>query len=820
MKGLSTMICAAATPRRRMLFSTKSFLMVVGAVVLAACGSVRADVDYSTWIYQTQSDTNSNPSSTSGYSFGGGTFWSSGAKPVAGKNYYVPVDIQQYTPNKGNGPFSFPGDCLAVAGEVRMKTGSGKTVTYPELRLLDGSYLWLDSVGNVAGKLTICSCAESAAVIRVNYAYSTSSAAPFPIKSDLESDADAWVILDNTIAKNCTRSFTGDNSRFYGTMVIDDSYATFTSSHFASFPGTLAYACAVKLTLPEGFPGTAAAINGYTLDALNAKFVEGERFAALSNGTLSFSSTRTFADLSIASNGVLSLAFAAGAAAVPVVTNAFAVAAGAVIALNGLTVSDLTNMTSLAVVRLSGVAAATPPDVTGLALKPLVCGLPRNASFAWTDDGADKVLVASWRPVSMLVRKPASGNNIFTGEAYKSYWSDGELPRSGRDYYIGGFDTITWELPATSFVGESLTLENQQFYFTKSSIAAADMVVNGLGSSTLYKNSSTWSGGLRVLASGMYVRVYQGNYLYLRSTLSGSGPITISGTTTSSVSDPCGLVEFFGTNTAYSGRIKISTPISAASGSKPATPNVERNLITKCCVSDGRNFGGPFTADANWYKSVIFENFSRLVCRKSLTVDEPTRGFLINVAAIFYVPADATLTLNNPITYNGEVIKEGAGVLALGGTALFTDGDAASEPQATSNVLSVTAGSLKPLSPSATDGLDVRFSGDAGLILPATSATGLYSVRPGSAISADTTSGKIPVSFDLDGLDDGAISFGVKLATVADSQKAEALAAILDVPRRVAKHALVSTAATENADGTFTVAATYELRRRFVVIIK
>ena len=797
----------------------KAFIILTVCAFVSACAATtRAETDYSTWIYQTQSDTNSNPSSTSGYSFGGGSFWSSKAKPAAGHNYYVPAGINNFSSNKGSGTFTFAGGCLAVAGALRMKTGSGKTVSYPELRLLDGSYLWLDSVGNVAGKLTIHSCAESAAVIRVNYAYSSSSAAAFPIKSDLESDADAWVILDNTIAKNCTRSFTGDNSRFYGTMVIADSYATFTSSHFANFPGTLAYACAAKLTLPEGFPGTAAAIDGYTLDALNAKFIEGERYAALSGGTLAFNSARTFADLSIASNGVLSLAFAAGSAAVPTVTNSFSVASGAAIALSGLAVSDLTNMTSVVLLRLAGVAAENPPDVSGLAFRTLACGLPRCVSFDWTADGDDKVLVASCRPVSMLVRAPPSKANFFTNAAYKDYWSDGELPQSGRDYYIGGFGAITWELSAVNFAGESLTFENQQFYLTSASISAADMVINGLGSTTLYKNDSTWSGGLAVLSGGMYVRVYQGNYLYLRSTLSGSGPITISGTTTSSVSDPCGLVEFFGTNTAYSGRIKISTPISAASGSKPATPNVERNLITKCCVSDGRNFGGPFTADANWYNSVIFENFSRLVCRKSLTVDEPTRGFFINFAAIFYVPADATLTLNNPVTYNGELIKTGAGVLALGGRALFTNGAAESEPQATSNVLSVTEGSLKPLSPAATDGLDIRFSGYAGLILPATSATGLYSVRQGSAISADTASGKIPVSVDVDGIGDG--EFSLRLATVADSQRAEELAAIFAVPMRVASHALESTGVLENADGTFSTVANYGRKVGLVVIIQ
>jgi len=789
-----------------------SFLVMLASLALQASGD-----DYSTWIYQTQSDTDANPSSTSGYSFGGGTFWSSKAKPAAGKNYYVPVGIQQYTPNKGNGPFSFPGDCLAVAGEVRLKTGSGKTVSYPELRLLDGSYLWHDSVGILAGKLVVASSATNPAVIRANYQYSTSSAATFPVSASLASDADAWVILDNTKAKNCYRYFSGDNSGFYGTMVLKDTYASFTSDHFASFPGTLAYACAAKLTLPVGFPGTAAAIDGYTL---NATSLNGERYAALSDGTLAFNSARTFADLTIASNGVLSLAFAAGSAAVPTVTNSFFVAAGATVALSGLAVSDLTNMTSIALVRLAGVAAENPPDVSGLALRTLACGLPRCASFAWTADGDDKVLVASWRPVSMLVRAPASKANFFTNEAYKDYWSDGELPQSGRDYYIGGFGVITWELSAVNFAGDSLTFEDQQFYLTSASISAADMVINDLGSTTLYKDSSTWSGGLTVLSGGLYIRVYQSCWLYLRSTLSGTGTIRFSGTTTSTVAKPYGTVEISGTNTAYGGRIWINTPISAASGSKPATPDYANGYVTRCYISDGRNFGGPFTADSNSYKAIQVDNFSRVVCRNSVTLDEPTRGLFISLAAQFSVPAEATLTLNNPVTYNGELIKTGAGVLALGGTALFTDGDPASEPQATSNVVSVTAGSLKPLAAAATDGLDIRFSGEAGLVLPTTSETGLYGVRTGSAVSASTETGKIPTTFDTTGLDVEAPVFTFRLVTAADAETAAARAALLSLPRRVASHAFVSTSVAENEDGTYTAKATYERIRRFIVIIQ
>ena len=179
----------------------------------------------------------------------------------------------------------------------------------------------------------------------------------------------------------------------------------------------------------------------------------------------------------------------------------------------------------------------------------------------------------------------------------------------------------------------------------------------------------------------------------------------------------------------------------------------------------------------------------------------------------------ATLTLNNPVTYNGELIKTGAGVLALGGTALFTNGDPASEPQATSNVVSVAAGSLKPLAAAATDGLDIRFSGEAGLVLPATSQTGLYGVRTGSSVSASTASGNIPTTFDTTGLDVGAQTFTFRLVTAADSETAAARAALLSLPSRVASHAFVSRDVSENADGTFTVSATYE-RTGLILIIQ
>ena len=74
------------------------------------------------------------------------------------------------------------------------------------------------------------------------------------------------------------------------------------------------------------------------------------------------------------------------------------------------------------------------------------------------------------------------------------------------------------------------------------------------------------------------------------------------------------------------------------------------------------------------------------------------------------------------------------------------------------------------------------------------------------------------MSVDVDGIGDG--EFSLRLATVADSQRAEELAAIFAVPARVAAHALESTSVVENADGTFSTVANYGRKLGLVIIIQ
>lgn len=82
-----------------------------------------------------------------------------------------------------------------------------------------------------------------------------------------------------------------------------------------------------------------------------------------------------------------------------------------------------------------------------------------------------------------------------------------------------------------------------------------------------------------------------------------------------------------------------------------------------------------------------------------MTLDTANRGLTVRSGG-FYVPADVALTLAEPLTVEGPVIKEGAGDLILNGSTTAT---AAKE-------FTVRGGALKPLTVDCCANLDVVFT--------------------------------------------------------------------------------------------------------------
>ncbi|MBO5939923.1 MAG: hypothetical protein J6R18_01845 [Kiritimatiellae bacterium] len=789
------------------------FITTVAAVCCAA--TLFAAGDYSSWIWQTKNDTNDNPSASAGYSFSGSAFWSDGKDPDPGKSYYVPEGIHHFAPNKGAGPFTFDGDMLAVSGVFHLKTGSGKKVSYKNLILDDGALFMQDSTGEVTGQVTVVSSRQNPTIMRVNFEYASNSTVSFIILADMYSNSDGCVRFENLKIKKCNRWFRGDNSGYYGTFLLADPYAIYDSNDFVDFPGTLAFAKSCQLTIPEGFPGTVASTEGYSLDITSNP---SENFEAFNGGALSYTESRKIRDLKLSGNSLLKVPFSATSATPLIVTNSFAVSDSVTIELDGFSSVAFTNGTKdVSIIKLEGLAADNAPDVSSLSLKTLDCGLPRGVTFTWKEeDDGSKILILNWKPV-VMAKQALTGNQI-NDPNYAQYWSDGQCPHSGCDYLIEGFASYTFSCPNDlSFDGDALIFNNQSLYLNNGeNINVSDLWLNGF-STTVYGKSRNFNGGLTIKQDGATFALYQTKFIRFYGDIKGEGDISITGSTNNSQKEPYGTVVFAKGNENFGGRIILTIPMNAAhSSGRPATPDPENGIITRCLLQNGNGLGGPYTKDGNSYSAITIKNYSKLYTDRSISITEPTRGILIDNGALIEVPTNESFTINSPITYNGELRKLSGGTLVLGSRALFVDGKPDTEPVFGKNILSVRDGAIKPTIPEATDGLAIEFRDDSSLVLPV-NEKGLLSVRDGSSITVNSSSGKVPVSFDLTGFDVSQTTFSIPVATVS-SDNSDALAAKFAPQPRVGKNVFVEMVVVVNEDGTATIKAKYAFKALSITI--
>lgn len=785
----------------------ESIMLAVASIAVFAF----ATGDYSTgWIWQTKSDDD-----TSG-AFSDGAFWSDGLAPSSGKNYYIPAGVHHFTPHQnGVNVYNFKGDMLAVSGVFHFKTGYGKVLNCKNLILDDGALFIHDYPGQATGKVTVVSSRRNPAIMRINYAYESDSKVTFKILADMVSEPDACVRMENQLTKKCNRQFTGDNSEFYGTFVLADSYAIYTPEDFLEFPGILAYAVKSDLTVPAGFPGTVASTEGYELDITSNN---AENFEAFNGGVLCYTQSRDVNKLKLGDKSLLKIPFSDKTATVLTVKNSFVVEDGAMIELDGFSSVAFTNGTeSVSVLRLEDAAAANVPDVSGLRFKILECGLPKSAVFAWVDgEDGSKTLSLSWKPV-VIAKQFVTGIQM-TDENYAGYWSDGNLPHKGCDYLIiGDGSYYTFACPDKfSFEGDSLTFDRQGAYLNKEgkNCHFDDLCLNGSWI-TCYGQSKTFTGVMQIMPGGASFGIYQTKYLYLYCEIKGEGNLKFDGK--SNNASPYGTAVLSGTNVCYGGRITVTTPVYAGNKDNPATPNPDDGIVTRCCVKDGRALGGRYTKDDNAYCAITIQNYSKLYTDRSISIDEPTRGVFVDNGALFEVPDGECLAINSSITYNGELRKLGGGTLALGARALFVDGKVETNPQDGKNILSVRAGAVKPVNPQSTDGLAMEFMEGASLVLPANGTLGFLSVRDGSAIVADTLSGKVPVSFDLADFDVSGATFTIPVATVKE-EAAQAVAAKLAPQSKVGKNRLQKIEVVSNGDETATIRAKYVFKAFSITI--
>jgi hypothetical protein len=302
-------------------------------------------------------------------------------------------------------------------------------------------------------------------------------------------------------------------------------------------------------------------------------------------------------------------------------------------------------------------------------------------------------------------------------------------------------------------------------------------------------------------------RFYQHRTLKLESELAGEGNLLVRNKIPEN--DPYGTFIPSALNTGFRGRIILRTFPQAATDTKPAAPDADGNICMRMQISDARNLGGEFTADEDTYSAITVKGQSLVMLTDSVTFAEPTRGLFVDEAARFDVPAGKTLVFGNTLTLGGELWKEGDGELLLDGKVQFYAGEVLADPVAGTNVVRVKAGSLRAGAPEATDGVSFIFSEGARLTVDASedaSGYGLYLVKAGSSLAAESASGRIPVS--VADAPAGAKSFSCALVTVSSAAGAEAAAALLAV-KRPSGFGSAKLSSRENADGSVTVMAAF-----------
>ncbi len=413
-------------------------------------------------------------------------------------------------------------------------------------------------------------------------------------------------------------------------------------------------------------------------------------------------------------------------------------------------------------------------------------GLPHAAHLVLdVDEGSGmQTLSISPRKVATLRASDSGGQSAFL-PAYASHWNgmtDGEPLSGDVDYYVMNGYIRTPELASMdmTFRGASLTFKANTQLAMKNPL---DLVVDNLaiqegatignwGTARIVDGVDTavLSGNMRIYKNGAwdYLRLScnSSRRIRINSNISGSGNIFCccanDGTTPS--------YELAGDNTSHSGSIILCEDVNYADNGPVLA------------VYEGRNLGGAmpsYTVYGVWLRSGTC-----LWAKNSLMLSEPTRGvYAEGMNCRFRADSGVTLSIDgSPLAINGQLVKEGAGTLALGGTLRFVDDDKqAVSPVEGKNLIHVKAGRLRALSAQGLAGAKISFAPGAAfaVVAPAGDEEAVFAQK-GAVLTASSapfdlssagSSPVVPVTFDVSGgLPERSVSVPAFTVTAATAQ--------------------------------------------------
>ena len=610
------------------------------------------------------------------------------------------------------------------------------------------------------------------------------------------SDADPYpIILNHAVIFNFHGAFCSTLGK---TLQIQFKAAgTFKfSGSLSSYTGTVASAGAVPGTIVFGTttcPGTVLATNAVTIATLAADDVFTVGTLALGAGAkIAVSAAMDDAGTTLVTNSII------------VVTNALVSMGRATVSIAGIAPNELEGIVRVPVLEVSASAEIYPDQFTMTAAR---------FEVVTNDVTGAKTLVAVVAPV---VTQTASSAIIPSAD-----WSDEQSPHSGAHYRVNAVnnaDTIIYTADDANldyeFPGESLYL------------ASGKSILRMRCKSTSFKELRLSSGAyvLQLGCSGTLrgrivmpdspnyasIGVYNSLTLTNAADIVGTGRLVIDGYH-NSTSSRRGYNVLAGDNSRFFGTITV--------GSHRDPEVIANAKFQTLYVADPAKLGAPLPAFNA--KALVLKRLGKLRARSSVTLSDATRGVFIGTdggpgsggegasmgtASEGQVHADEgeTLAILAQLTMNGRLHKYGAGTLALGGPLKFGNAES-DEPLASSNLLAVAQGFVKPLAADSFNGMEMTFASGTGIKLdinPQDADLRAYGLRNTKAVTPFVAAGgTIPVSFDVPEGFAAPEEFSVGIVTVP-AAIAESVRGMLDIARPRIRCSMALEIVTHGDDAT------------------
>lgn len=443
------------------------------------------------------------------------------------------------------------------------------------------------------------------------------------------------------------------------------------------------------------------------------------------------------------------------------------------------------------------------------------------------------------KPVVWSLNADTSSNTLFTR---KAGWSDNQVPTDANDYLAfyefrtPGDNTSTERV----FPGKSLSILSNGMLTVRSCVTRFDdlrvfsrgrigNLANGTSGNPFVSGPDvtfTLNGRIRIdtlkeqtpANTAFNILCYPNKAWTINSEISGQGTVYLHNAVQSGNNNsPNGWFALFGMNTNYYGTIHVHND----------SASVNNDLRSHLLINDERSLGASmssFLANA-----LVLDVNCALRPLVSMTLEDETRGIYMSGGRTFITVDDGLVLVNKKcITYaGGEVVKDGAGELALGGPLPRFNLSGTAAPQTGKNILNVWEGTLRPVSAAAFQGLAVVITNTAATLamdVPASNEDGdigqygMLDTTWDAPLTVPATGLTVQLRDPNGVLESKKICY-VPVCTVNATAKA-ALEGKLSFGRSPSsRHAVTSAGWTENPDGSFTFAATLQ-RSGFIILFR